>query len=89
MIVDDFKLHTPKTRDFLGVLAALQVQGTRPDRVHTAATRTSAWPRATSGTVEVTTGETLNTYQVLRSDKLVFTRGAFEQVEKPPGQGIK
>ena len=23
----------------------------------------------------------LNTYQVLRSDKLVFTRGAFEKVE--------
>ena len=29
----------------------------------------------------MTTGEALNTYQVLRSDKLVFTRGAFEQVE--------
>jgi large subunit ribosomal protein L4 len=32
--------------------------------------------------VELATGESLNTYQVLRSGKLVFTRGAFEQVEK-------
>ena len=30
--------------------------------------------------VELTTGEDLNTYQVLRSDKLVFTRTAFETV---------
>jgi large subunit ribosomal protein L4 len=31
--------------------------------------------------VELTTGENLNTYQVLKSDKLVFTKSAFEQVE--------
>jgi ribosomal protein L4 len=31
--------------------------------------------------VELTTGDLLNTYDVLRSDKLVFTRGAFEQLE--------
>jgi len=30
--------------------------------------------------VECTTGRDLNTYQVLRSDRLVFTRGAFEAV---------
>ncbi|HRZ57982.1 MAG TPA: 50S ribosomal protein L4, partial [Candidatus Paceibacterota bacterium] len=32
--------------------------------------------------VEVTTGSNLNTYQVLRYDKLLFTRPAFEQVEQ-------
>ena len=31
--------------------------------------------------VELTTSDTLNTYQVLRSDKLLFTRSAFEMVE--------
>ena len=31
--------------------------------------------------VAVTTSDALNTYDVLRSDKLVFTTGAFEQVE--------
>jgi ribosomal protein L4 len=29
----------------------------------------------------VTTGDKLNTYDVLRPDKLVFTKSAFEQVE--------
>jgi large subunit ribosomal protein L4 len=32
--------------------------------------------------VSVTSGESLNTYEVLRFDKLVFTRGAFEKVEQ-------
>ena len=31
--------------------------------------------------VTVTNSDTLNTYDVLRPDKLVFTRSAFEKVE--------
>jgi ribosomal protein L4 len=31
--------------------------------------------------VEVTTGDFLNSYQVLRSDKLLFTRDAFDQLQ--------
>jgi ribosomal protein L4 len=34
------------------------------------------------GDVELTTSDSLNTYQVLRADKLVFTRSAFERVEQ-------
>jgi ribosomal protein L4 len=32
--------------------------------------------------IEVTTSDFVNTYQLLRSDKLVFTRGAFEKLEE-------
>ena len=32
--------------------------------------------------VELTTSEFLNTYQVLRSDKLVFTRSSFEKLQE-------
>jgi large subunit ribosomal protein L4 len=32
--------------------------------------------------VELATGDSLNTYQILRSDKLVFTRTAFEDLEQ-------
>ena len=31
--------------------------------------------------VALATSDSLNTYDILRPDKLVFTRGAFEQVE--------
>ena len=36
--------------------------------------------------VEVTTSDSLNTYQVLRPNKLVFTRSAFEKIEERMSQ---
>jgi large subunit ribosomal protein L4 len=81
LIVDDFKLTTHKTRDFLGILSALQVEGTALIVAHVADKNLQMASRNVNR-VELTTGESLNTYQVLRSGKLVFTRGAFEQVEK-------
>jgi large subunit ribosomal protein L4 len=81
LIVDDLKLPTAKTRDFLGVLSALQVEGTALIVAHGADKNLQLASRNVSR-VELATGDSLNTYQVLRSGKLVFTRGAFEQVEK-------
>jgi large subunit ribosomal protein L4 len=81
LIVDDLKLPSHKTRDFLGVLTALQVEGTALI-VAGAEERNLRLASRNIARVELATGESLNTYQVLRSGKLVFTRGAFEQVEK-------
>jgi large subunit ribosomal protein L4 len=81
LIVDDLKLPSAKTRDFLGVLNALQVEGTALIVAHGADKNLQLASRNVSR-VELTTGDSVNTYQVLRSGKLVFTRGAFEQVEK-------
>ena len=79
--VDEIKLSSPRTKEFVGVLNALKVEGTAlvvahaQDKNLTLASRNV--PR-----VQVATGDSLNTYQVLRFDKLLFTRGAFEQVEQ-------
>jgi large subunit ribosomal protein L4 len=81
LIVDDLKLPSAKTRDFLGVLIALQVEGTALIVAHGADKNLQLASRNVSR-VELATGDSLNTYQVLRSGKLVFTRGALEQVEK-------
>jgi large subunit ribosomal protein L4 len=81
LIVDELKLASPKTRDFLGVLSALQVEGTALIVDHGADKNLQLASRNISR-VELATGDSLNTYQVLRSGKLVFTRGAFEQIEK-------
>ncbi len=87
MIVDDLKLATPKTKDFLAVLSALQVEGTALI-VAGAEEQNLRLASRNVSRVELATGESLNTYQVLRSGKLVFTRGAFEQVEKRLAQGL-
>jgi large subunit ribosomal protein L4 len=81
LIVNELKLPSPKTRDFLGVLSALQVEGTALIVDHGADKNLQLASRNIAR-VELATGDSLNTYQVLRSGKLVFTRGAFEQIEK-------
>ena len=81
ILVEEVKLDSPKTKGFLGLLSALQVQGSAlvvgqsPDRNLTLASRNVP-------DVELTTSEGLNTYQVLRFDKLIFTRDAFEKIEQ-------
>src|SRR6516164_4949647 len=80
IVVDDLKLGSPKTKDFVGVLSALKLEGTalivsqEVDKNLTLASRNVE-------NVTLTTSDSLNTYDVLRSDKLVFTKGAFEKVE--------
>jgi large subunit ribosomal protein L4 len=82
IILDEIRLATPKTKDFLAILATLQVKGTALI-VCTGGGQNQNLRLASRNLqdIEVTTGEALNTYQVLRPDKLVFTRGAFEHVE--------
>src|SRR2546423_14769682 len=80
VVVDDLKLESPRTKDFVGVLSALDLSGSAlivaqgVDKNITLASRNVP-------NVALTTSDFLNTYDVLRPDKLVFTRGAFEQVE--------
>jgi large subunit ribosomal protein L4 len=79
MVIEDIQLAAPKTKEFLGVLAALQVEGTALIVGHKDNVNLRLASRNV-GRVKLTTGEELNTYQVLRSDKLLFTRSAFEAV---------
>jgi large subunit ribosomal protein L4 len=80
LLVDELKLTSPKTKEFLKLLTALELKGTAlivaqaADQNLTLASRNVAQ-------VRLTTSESLNTYDVLRPDKLLFTKGAFEQVE--------
>ena len=80
LVVDELKLETPKTKDFLGLLSALDLKGSAlivapgPDKNLALASRNLA-------SVAVTTSDSLNTYDVLRPDKLVFSRTAFEQLD--------
>ncbi len=81
IVVDDFKLATPKTKDFVGVLAGLEVKKTTLIVTDTANQNLERASRNVEN-VEVTTSDFVNTYQLLRSDKLVFTRGAFQKLEE-------
>jgi large subunit ribosomal protein L4 len=81
VIVDDIKLAAPKTKEFIGVLNALDIKKTALVVTNDANENLRRASRNVQN-VEVTTSDFVNTYQVLRSDKLVFTRGAFEKLEE-------
>lgn len=81
LVVDDFKLGSPKTKGFIDVLKKLEVTGTALV-VATAIEQNLRLATRNLEKVEVTTADDLNTYQVLRSDKLLFSRPAFEKLEE-------
>ena len=81
VVVDDFKLGSPKTKGFIDVLKKLEVTGTALV-VAPAIEQNLRLATRNLEKVEVTTAEDLNTYQVLRSDKLLFSRPAFEKLEE-------
>ena len=80
VVVSDLNLSSPKTKDFVGVLSALDLKGTALIVSQDVDKNLSLASRNVEN-VTLATSDTLNTYDVLRSDKLVFTKGAFEKVE--------
>jgi large subunit ribosomal protein L4 len=80
VVVNDLKLSSPKTKDFVGVLSALDLKGTALIVSQEVDKNLSLASRNVEK-VTLTTSDSLNTYDVLRSDKLVFTKSAFEKVE--------
>jgi large subunit ribosomal protein L4 len=79
VVIDDLKLASPKTKEFVGVLSALELNGTALIVAPTDKNLRLASRNVPD--VALTTSDVLNTYDVLRPDKLVFTRNAFEQLE--------
>ena len=80
VLVDDLKLNSPKTKDFVGVLSALELTGSTLI-VAQANDKNLSLASRNVPNIALATSDSLNTYDILRPDKLVFTRGAFEQVE--------
>ena len=80
MVVDELKLASPKTKEFAGLMSALELKGSTlivsadTDKNLMLASRNLP-------DVALTTCDSLNTYDVLRPDKLLFTKAAFEKFE--------
>ena len=81
VVVDSLKLNSPKTKEFVGLMSTLELKGTtlivssEVDENLTLASRNIP-------DVALATSDSLNTYDVLRPDKLLFTKNAFEKVEQ-------
>lgn len=80
IVVSELKLESPKTKGFTSLMAALELKGTALFVAQTADKNLTLASRNLPK-VALATSQSLNPYDVLRPDKLIFTRGAFEQVE--------
>lgn len=80
MVINDLKLESHQTKGFVSVLNKLQLTGTTL-LVDAAVEKNLLLASRNVPNVEVTTADLLNTYQVLRPAKLVFTKDGFAKLE--------
>jgi len=81
LVVDDLKLAAPKTKEFVSVLRGLGVDGGTTLVVVSGADDSVERASRNILGVGLATGTSVNTYELLRYDKLVFTKEAFAQVD--------
>jgi large subunit ribosomal protein L4 len=80
VVVDDLKLASPKTKEFVGLMSTLELTGTTLV-ISTGTDKNLTLASRNIENVALTTSDSLNTYDILRPDKLLFTKSAFEKVE--------
>jgi large subunit ribosomal protein L4 len=78
-VVADLKLDSPKTKAFAAILSKLDMKGTALV-VDTAIDNNVRLASRNVPGVEVATADSLNTYQVLRPNKLLVTKSAFDKL---------
>jgi large subunit ribosomal protein L4 len=81
VLIDDLKLTAAKTKDFVAVLQALGLDGNTNLVVVGAADKSAYLASRNVSGVELKTACLVNTYDLLKYDKLVFTKAGFEAVE--------
>lgn len=81
ILVDDLSLTEPKTRLMIAALAKLNVDGTVLVVTEKLADNLALACRNIPH-VDLATADLVNTYQVLRQDKILITKAAFEQLEQ-------
>lgn len=81
LVVSDIKVEGPRTKSVVAIMKDLKIEGQSALFVTEGNDENLYLSARNIPKVEVTTGDLLNTYQVLRPAKLIFTKGAFEKVE--------
>ena len=80
VLVDHIHMNAPKTKQFAEIVRSLELKGSVLF-ITEATDRNLLLACRNIEEVDLATAKELNTYQVLRYNKLVFTRAAFEVVE--------
>src|SRR5437588_2415400 len=80
VVLEELKLESAKTKEFVGLLSALELKGSELFIAQTTDKNLSLASRNVPN-VALTTHDALNTYHLLRPDKLIITRSTFNKIE--------
>ena len=82
VVLDDLKLDEPKTKGFVELLKTLELSDKSALFVAPSFEKNVRLASRNVQRVELTTSDELNTYLLLKHDRVVFTRGGFEKFEE-------
>ncbi len=82
IIIEDFKFDAPKTKSYSEVLKNLSVDGSKTLLIVSEADKNIYLSSRNLQKAMVSTADTLNTYDVLNSDKLLVCESSLEIIEK-------
>ncbi|MBE0650490.1 MAG: 50S ribosomal protein L4 [Bacteroidales bacterium] len=82
MIIEDFKFDSIKTKNFQKILNDLQVENQKTLLVVSEADRNLYFSARNIPSSKVLRVETINTYDILNSNKIVFMEGALKNTEE-------
>jgi len=81
IIIEDFNIATPKTKDFAAVLKGLNLTGTKSVFVVDGADKNTLLSARNLATVSVTEVKNLNIYDIMNCKKLVLSETAVKSIE--------
>ena len=81
VIVEDFTLDAPKTKDFVNIAKSLKVEGKKSLLVLPEANKNVYLSARNLQQADVMTASTLNTYKVLNADVLVVTENSLKVID--------
>ncbi|MEQ9426390.1 MAG: 50S ribosomal protein L4 [Cyclobacteriaceae bacterium] len=81
-VVENFSLEAPKTKDFIQILDKLSLAGSKALFVIHENDKNVYLSARNLGKAQVTTFDSLNTYDVLNADKIVLSEGSVEKIEQ-------
>ena len=81
IVIEDFNIATPKTKDFAAVLKGLNLTGTKTVFVVNGAEKNTLLSARNLPTVAVTEVKDLNIYDIMNCKKLVLSEAAVKSIE--------
>ncbi|MBB4118904.1 large subunit ribosomal protein L4 [Mesonia hippocampi] len=81
LVVEDFQLEAPKTKDFIAILRNLGLEGKKSLIVLGESNKNVYLSSRNLSASEVVTNSELSTYKILNANKIVLLEGAIEGIE--------